>query len=101
MTATLFGISPLVWAVLSLLTCTVAFGLLAGRFIYVASQLGGPEPVRREPESEDLDDWLAQEGPLLEFKVWKRPKASIHINDKGAAGLSIPDATTHGGQIHE
>lgn len=42
-----------------------------------------PKPVSRslpEPKSaSDVDNWLAAEEPLLEFKVWKRPETSARL----------------------
>ena len=55
----------------------LAFAIFLGRCIHAAE-----EPIEAPVESAaaaDLDDWLAAEGPLEEFKVWKRPTASTSM----------------------
>jgi hypothetical protein len=56
------------------------FALAAGRFIrgpvspeFAASDLDEPK------DAGDLDDWLAEVGPLEEFKLWERPKSEAEL----------------------
>lgn len=80
---TFLGIPALAWFLFFFAIATVAVAIvLAGVFWVVFHTPAGLEqrPVRAEPETlEDLDDWLAAEGPLEEFKHCKRPEASVSI----------------------
>jgi hypothetical protein len=87
LTATLLGLPALAWFLLFFgagwLVLGAFFGFLFGRLIKNGEtpfKPGPPEQLPVEPESPaDLDDWLAAEGPLEEFKVWKRPTASTSM----------------------
>ncbi|HKN43833.1 MAG TPA: hypothetical protein VJW23_07900 [Propionibacteriaceae bacterium] len=46
-TATLFGISPLVWAGLSFLVCSFASSLLVGKYLYFCGLVDGVSPPTR------------------------------------------------------
>jgi hypothetical protein len=82
--ATLFGVSLTTWAVLA---CTVflsgvlGIGILIGKAIKAGRQGGYPvfEGATGERDVQrDLDDWLADDEPPFDFKVWKRPEARIN-----------------------
>ena len=65
-----------------LVLVVLAFAIFLGRCIHAAEEPLEP-PV--EPESpEDLDDWLAAEEPLREFKVYRRPTASVTVDGGGS-----------------
>lgn len=69
------------------LVTAAAFALLFALGHLVGLVLRGPQPPTFdaavvEPEPTDLDDWLANEEPLEEFKVWKRPQSEVRV-DRG------------------
>jgi len=67
------GVSLWIWAFVGVYV--VASFALA---VFIGSHIHSDEveqPHVEEPEPADLDDWLASEEPLREFKVWRRPKA--------------------------
>lgn len=64
----------LAWFAVALVAASLALGVLIGKAIRGAeTPVFEPTP---QPDPADLDDWLAAEEPLLDFKVYKRPSAS-------------------------
>ena len=77
------GISLLGWFLIVFGGVALCLGFFLGWCIH-----GAEEPIeeplpQREIEPADLDDWLANEGPLEEFRVWKQPEAWVRM-DRGA-----------------
>jgi hypothetical protein len=66
-----------------LITCCL-FGLavLIGRCIHGA-EAPEPAPPSEPKDAGDLDDWLAEVGPLEEFKLWERPKSQSELERRG------------------
>jgi len=58
------------------------FAVLIGRGIHALEAPAFEAP--REPEPEDLDDWLADTEPFFEFNLCEHPKAKTRL-DRGAA----------------
>ena len=75
-TARDIGIGLLIFAAL---VNVLTFGLAC---IAILDRTPKPEPTRRGPALLDLDDWLADEEPLEEFRVWKHPEASAQIGQR-------------------
>lgn len=75
-------ISAIVALLIGLSVCALlSFAVFVGGCIRGAQETPAfKAAVKLEPE--DLDDWLAAEGPLLEFKVWKRPQSEVRV-DRG------------------
>lgn len=66
-----------------LIACFVlGLGLVVGRI------MRGPEtpefPPSEPKDAGDLDDWLAEVGPLEEFKLWERPKSESELERRAA-----------------
>lgn len=67
--------------VLDLFIGLLVAAAILGLAVAVGRCIHGAETPPFEPQAEpasaaDLDDWLASEEPLREFKLWERPKAS-------------------------
>ena len=73
-----------------LLTASVAsLMLIAG--VFLGSCIRGakspqftPSDFREPKDAGDLDDWLAEVGPLEEFKIWERPKSEAELERRAA-----------------
>jgi hypothetical protein len=76
--ATFLGLPLLAWFLATFGLVAINVGIFVGRCI--AGAEAPIDPVPAEPESAaDFDDWLAAEGPLAEFRVWKCPRAASNL----------------------
>jgi hypothetical protein len=71
-----------------LLAASVA-SLLYAAGVFIGQCIHGAEAPEPAPPSEpkdagDLDDWLAEVGPLEEFKIWERPKSEAELERRAA-----------------
>jgi hypothetical protein len=55
------------------------FAVLMGKCIHVGEESPPFIPPSEPKHAGDLDDWLAEVGPLEEFNLWKRPKSEAEL----------------------
>lgn len=76
-TARDLGVGLLIGA--AVLACLFFIGALLGMCIHGAEETPEFSPSVEPKDPGDLDDWLAQEGPLEEFKVSEHPGSSVQL----------------------